>query len=88
MIRGAIAFGLVLQLPANEHFTGEQTIQTSILAIVIITTVGFGFFTPFLARVLMPEVERKRQARKEKKHEQEHQKKSLKKKKEEMRKQK
>ena len=55
---------------------------------MIITTVGFGFFTPFLARVLMPEVERKRQARKEKKHEQEHQKKSLKKKKEEMRKQK
>lgn len=64
-MRGAICFGLVLRLPSfNREIIGkDETIQTSILSIVIITTVCFGFLTPMLSRKLMPEVERKREAK-------------------------
>ena len=65
-MRGAICFGLVLRLPSLNRVTGkvDETIQTSILSIVIITTVCFGFLTPILSRKLMPEVVRKREAKK------------------------
>jgi NhaP-type Na+/H+ or K+/H+ antiporter len=57
MIRGAIAFGLVLKIPEGDDGTGEfkerGVIVTTTLAIVIITTVVFGSFMPVVQRALM-----------------------------------
>jgi sodium/hydrogen exchanger-like protein 6/7/sodium/hydrogen exchanger 8 len=48
MIRGAIAFGLVLKIPNEpEVFTERGVIVTTTLALVIITTVVFGTFMNF-----------------------------------------
>ena len=49
MIRGAIAFGLVLKIPDNqpEVFTERGAIITTTLALVIITTVFFGTFMKY-----------------------------------------
>lgn len=46
MIRGAIAFGLVLQIPISDKFKERGVIVTTTLALVIITTVVFGSFMP------------------------------------------
>ena len=57
MIRGAIAFGLVLKIPEGDDGTGEfrerGVIVTTTLAIVIITTVIFGSFMPVVQRALV-----------------------------------
>jgi NhaP-type Na+/H+ or K+/H+ antiporter len=57
MIRGAIAFGLVLKIPEGDDGSGEfrerGVIVTTTLAIVIITTVIFGSFMPVVQRLLM-----------------------------------
>lgn len=45
MIRGAIAFGLVLKIP-TEGFKERNLIITTTLAVVIITVVFFGSFMP------------------------------------------
>lgn len=64
MIRGAIAFGLVLKIPENiadpnapggERPFGERgTCVTTTLAVVIMTTVLFGSFMPLVQRILVP----------------------------------
>ena len=51
MIRGAIAFGLVLKIPSGqledgEYFKERGVIVTTTLAVVILTTVLFGSFMP------------------------------------------
>lgn len=51
MIRGAIAFGLVLKIPDKApgdpgYFNERGVIITTTLACVIFTTVGFGSFMP------------------------------------------
>lgn len=52
MIRGAIAFGLVLKIDESVDDNGETLFKergcviTTTLACVIITTVGFGSFMP------------------------------------------
>jgi NhaP-type Na+/H+ or K+/H+ antiporter len=57
MIRGAIAFGLVLKIPEGDDGTGEfrerGVIVTTTLAVVIITTVLFGSFMPLVQKLLM-----------------------------------
>lgn len=47
MIRGAIAFGLVLKIPNEPEFTERGVIITTTLALVIITTMFFGTFMKF-----------------------------------------
>jgi len=48
MIRGAIAFGLVLKIPNDpKTFTERSAIVTTTLALVIITTMFFGTFMKF-----------------------------------------
>ena len=58
MIRGAIAFGLVLKIPDlpdddPEHFKERGVIVTTTLACVIFTTVGFGSFMPVVQKLLV-----------------------------------
>ena len=53
MIRGAIAFGLVLKIPnvpegEHGHFKERGVVVTTTLAVVIITTVLFGTFMPLV----------------------------------------
>lgn len=53
MIRGAIAFGLVLKIPSGESeglpaFRERGVVVTTTLAVVIITTVVFGTFMPLV----------------------------------------
>lgn len=52
MIRGAIAFGLVLKIP--DDFKERGAIITTTLALVIITTVVFGSFMPIVQKLLVP----------------------------------
>ena len=56
MIRGAIAFGLVLKIPGAEEgetpFAERGLVVTTTLACVIITTVGFGSFMPIIQKLL------------------------------------
>lgn len=47
MIRGAIAFGLVLKIPNDPVFKERGVIVTTTLALVIITTIFFGTFMKF-----------------------------------------
>ena len=54
MIRGAIAFGLVLKIPINEVNPHRGVIVTTTLALVIITTVVFGSFMPMVQKFLFP----------------------------------
>ena len=58
MIRGAIAFGLVLKIPEGDpdgsgEFRERGVIVTTTLAIVIITTVIFGSFMPVVQKLLI-----------------------------------
>lgn len=56
MIRGAIAFGLVLKIPDEpETFKERGTIITTTLILVIFTTLVFGTFMKFSQRVFLPE---------------------------------
>jgi|TARA_B110000285_G_C14800627_1_gene457260 NhaP-type Na+/H+ or K+/H+ antiporter len=50
MIRGAIAFGLVLKIEDDEEqpFKERGCVVTTTLACVIFTTVGFGSFMPIV----------------------------------------
>ena len=49
MIRGAIAFGLVLKIPIDPEINPHRgIIVTTTLALVIITTVLFGSFMPVI----------------------------------------
>ena len=55
MIRGAIAFGLVLKIPTNPTINPNKgIIVTTTLALVIITTVVFGSFMPIVQKCLFP----------------------------------
>ena len=55
MIRGAIAFGLVLKIPTNPVINPHKgIIVTTTLALVIITTVFFGSFMPIVQKLLFP----------------------------------
>lgn len=59
MIRGAIAFGLVLKIPDKpegepDHFKERGVVITTTLAVVIITTVLFGTFMPLVQAWLVP----------------------------------
>jgi NhaP-type Na+/H+ or K+/H+ antiporter len=59
MIRGAIAFGLVLKIDDTKGPDGEFNFKergcviTTTLACVIITTVGFGSFMPVVQKILV-----------------------------------
>lgn len=59
MIRGAIAFGLVLKIDDTIGADGETVFKergcviTTTLACVIITTVGFGSFMPVVQKILV-----------------------------------
>ena len=56
MIRGAIAFGLVLKIPVKleggEKFKDRNIIITTTLAVVIFTTVFFGTFMNLISKCL------------------------------------
>lgn len=55
MIRGAIAFGLVLKIPDDPtSFPERETIVTTTLALVIITTLVFGTFMKFAQKIMVP----------------------------------
>jgi len=57
MIRGAIAFGLVLKIPeggGEGAFKERGVVVTTTLAVVIITTVLFGSFMPVIQKILVP----------------------------------
>lgn len=47
MIRGAIAYGLVMKIPNSDLFPNAKILQTSTLALVIISTLFFGTFMKF-----------------------------------------
>lgn len=53
MIRGAIAFGLVLRI--SPSFANRDVIVTTSLTLVIFTTVVFGSVLGSLQQYLMPE---------------------------------
>jgi NhaP-type Na+/H+ or K+/H+ antiporter len=53
MIRGAIAFGLVLKIPRNEMYHERSILVTSTLSLVIITTLFFGTFMNFAQKILV-----------------------------------
>jgi NhaP-type Na+/H+ or K+/H+ antiporter len=53
MIRGAIAFGLVLKIPEDD-FNERGAVITTTLACVIFTTVVFGSFMPIVQKLLVP----------------------------------
>lgn len=55
MIRGAIAFGLVLKIDDNpKEFPEREVIITTTLALVIITTLVFGTFMKFAQAIMVP----------------------------------
>jgi NhaP-type Na+/H+ or K+/H+ antiporter len=54
MIRGAIAFGLVLKIPEDPVFKERGVIVTTTLALVIITTLFFGTFMAFAQKHMLP----------------------------------
>lgn len=54
VIRGAIAFGLVLKIPESEDFHERDVLITTTLSIVIFTTLLFGTFMPLAQRILVP----------------------------------
>jgi len=70
MIRGAIAFGLVLKIPTGSYtlesdgegvevpiFRELGVMYTTTLALVIITTIVFGTFMPLVQKCLFPKVD-------------------------------
>ena len=56
LIRGAIAFGLVLRLDSEEDISQEtrDIIITTALVLVIFTTLVFGSIMPLLSKCLLP----------------------------------
>ena len=55
MIRGAIAFGLVLKIPNdNKVFPERGVIVTTTLVLVIVTTIFFGTFMKFAQKIMLP----------------------------------
>ena len=54
MIRGAIAFGLVLKIPNDGTFKERGYVVTTTLAVVIFTILFFGTFMPVAQAVLVP----------------------------------
>jgi NhaP-type Na+/H+ or K+/H+ antiporter len=56
MIRGAIAFGLVLRLEEYHGINEDsrQIITTTSLTLVVFTTIVFGSFMPLVQRLLVP----------------------------------
>jgi len=55
MIRGAIAFALVLKIPEEPiHFPERDVIITTTLALVIFTTLVFGTFMNMVQKILVP----------------------------------
>jgi len=57
MIRGAIAFGLVLRI--DDSYTNRDVIVTTSLSLVVFTTVVFGSTVGVLGKCLFPDGERK-----------------------------
>ena len=54
LIRGAIAFGLVTQIPVGtEEFPEQRAVESSTLMLVLLTTVIFGTFTSFMEKCLL-----------------------------------
>ncbi len=51
MIRGAIAFGLVLKL--DDSLPNKNVLVTSLLVVVIVTTVLYGSLVPIISARLM-----------------------------------
>ena len=51
MIRGAIALGLAIK--AEAFFSDYEFVVASTLALVIVTTLVFGSFTPIVAKCLL-----------------------------------
>ena len=51
MIRGAIALGLAIE--AESVFTKFDTVVTTVLALVIMSTLIFGSFMPIIAKCLL-----------------------------------
>ena len=66
MIRGAIALGLAIK--AEGIFTEYDTMVTSVLALVILSTLIFGSFMPIVAKCLLkkPKKQSKQAERREK----------------------
>lgn len=60
MIRGAIAFGLVLRLQEYEgiEHASSQIITTTALTLVVLTTIVFGSLMPMVQRCLVPSAEK------------------------------
>ena len=58
MIRGAIAFGLVLRI--DGHYTNREVIITTSLALVVFTTVVFGSTVGILGKCLFDKKEVKK----------------------------
>lgn len=56
MIRGAIAFGLVLRIDGS-HFLNRDVIVTTSLTLVVLTTIIYGSTVGVLSRFLFPEDE-------------------------------
>lgn len=56
LIRGAIAFGLVLQL--NPSLPNRGLIITTALTIVVFTTIFFGFFVGLISRCVKKDAEK------------------------------
>ncbi len=52
MIRGAIAFGLVLRLPSNLEY--RDVLITTSLTLVVGTTIVFGSLMPLVQNYLLP----------------------------------
>jgi NhaP-type Na+/H+ or K+/H+ antiporter len=51
MIRGAIAFGLVLKL--DPSLPNKDVLVTSLLVVVIVTTIVYGTLVPIISAWLM-----------------------------------
>jgi NhaP-type Na+/H+ or K+/H+ antiporter len=60
MIRGAIAFGLVLRLADYDTINSDSAkiITTTALTLVVLTTIFFGSLMPLVQKCLVPGVEK------------------------------
>jgi len=58
-IRGAIAFGLVMQIDSDlgAEFINKDVIESSTFILIILSTVIFGTFTPLVKNFLLKEPE-------------------------------
>jgi NhaP-type Na+/H+ or K+/H+ antiporter len=53
LIRGAIAFGLVTNIP--DEFEHKEVVESTTLLLVIITTIVFGTFCSMMQKILLPD---------------------------------